>query len=853
MRAFCLAAWLIAGLLANSAVQAQTTTQITLSFTGTMNGVVSGDTGFAEFTGVGNVTPFGPATFAGTIGCLPNCLGVTAYQPFTVYLASGGSFQFDGASFGCCGFIGISGTIANTQIASEITGGTGAFQNASGSFTLVVPSGFLPGQIVCFPDASGSQPPCPAGFQFTGSGSITTADILSVNPSALRFSFLQGSTPGSLSITLTNGTSQVAMFSATTSGQSWLNVSPASSTAAAFSSNTATVTVDPTSLTPGTYTGTVTLGASGQQFTVPVNVTVSTAQLAIAISQTALRFQVAAGAGAPVSQSITVLNQGTGPLKWAAKPSTLVGRWLSVAPLAGAAGNATTVSVDPTNLVPGDYYGLVQFTAIGAANSPQAAVVVLNVLPASSAVPTVEPTGLIFVGQQGSSNPAAQTVTVSNPSNQSITVTPIELAQQTGAFSVAPSGSVNVTSAQAAQFMISVDLAGLAAGVYTGIVQFVFGDGAVQQVALALIVTPAVGASPPAAIRATATGAACTPTKLIPVSTALGQSFNEVAAWPTPLIVQVDDDCGSPMGPGTVVASFSTGDPPLSLISLGGGVWSGTWQPQYIADAASVVITVQAQSVQPALMGTLQINGTLQPNQAAPSIGGVVSTASYVPHAPLAPGAFASVFGENLAATSILAGKLPLTTQLAGAQALIAGRLAPIQYSSGGQINVLIPFDLAPNSTQQLIVLEGSAYSTPEPITIAPAQPAVFTQDQSGKGAGAITVVKANGDQFSADPSHPASAGDTLVIYCAGLGAVTPSVATGTAAPSSPPAQASATVTVIIGGQSAPVAFAGLTPTYAGLYQVNVTVPSGITPGPNVPLIITAAGLSSPPVTVAIR
>jgi hypothetical protein len=90
------------------------------------------------------------------------------------------------------------------------------------------------------------------------------------------------------------------------------------------------------------------------------------------------------------------------------------------------------------------------------------------------------------------------------------------------------------------------------------------------------------------------------------------------------------------------------------------------------------------QSSQPALTGTLQINGTSQPNQSAPSIGGVVSTASYVPNAPLAPGGFTSIFGENLATSSILAGKLPLTTQLAGAQAFIAGRLMPVQYASSG-------------------------------------------------------------------------------------------------------------------------------------------------------------------------
>ena len=235
-----------------------------------------------------------------------------------------------------------------------------------------------------------------------------------------------------------------------------------------------------------------------------------------------------------------------------------------------------------------------------------------------------------------------------------------------------------------------------------------------------------------------------------------------------------------------MTTSFSNGDPPLALTSLGGGQWSGTWQPQFITASSPVVITVTAQSAQPALMGMLQINGTLQRNQTAPSIGGVVSTASYAPNAPLAPGAFASIFGENLATTSILAGALPLTTKLAAAQVFIAGRLMPIQYASNGQLNVLVPYDLPPNSIQQLIVLEGQAYSMPEPLTIASAQPAVFTQDQSGKGAGAITVVTANGVQFSAGASHPASAGDTLVIYCAGLGAVSPLVSTGSAAPSSP-------------------------------------------------------------------
>ncbi len=125
-----------------------------------------------------------------------------------------------------------------------------------------------------------------------------------------------------------------------------------------------------------------------------------------------------------------------------------------------------------------------------------------------------------------------------------------------------------------------------------------------------------------------------------------------------------------------------------------------------------------------------------------------------------------------------------------------------------------------------MIVQQGAAYATPETVVVAEAQPAVFTLNESGQGARAIVVVKADGTQFVNGPSTPASAGDALVIYCAGLGIVSPAVPVGSAAPIATLSRTASAVSVTVGGVAA---------------------------GANVPVILSAAGAASVPVTVAIQ
>jgi uncharacterized protein (TIGR03437 family) len=115
-------------------------------------------------------------------------------------------------------------------------------------------------------------------------------------------------------------------------------------------------------------------------------------------------------------------------------------------------------------------------------------------------------------------------------------------------------------------------------------------------------------------------------------------------------------------------------------------------------------------------------------------------------------------------------------------------------------------------------------------------------------------ILNGSNNYVLVDPFNPASVGDVIVIYCTGLGATTPSVPSGTAAPSSPnSALANIMPTVTIGTMPALVDFAGLAPGFVGLYQVNAHVPAGVTSGSQVPVLITSAGTTSNLATIAVK
>ncbi len=167
-------------------------------------------------------------------------------------------------------------------------------------------------------------------------------------------------------------------------------------------------------------------------------------------------------------------------------------------------------------------------------------------------------------------------------------------------------------------------------------------------------------------------------------------------------------------------------------------------------------------------------------------------------------------------------------------------------------INAVSPEEINVNTSHQIVVMRGNTLSVPIAVDIGPADPGIFPYPLPGTPPlqGAIVSVPS---YVVALPATPVTAGNTLAIFCTGLGVVDQTVADGAAAPGSPPANTVLTPTVTIGGVPAHVIFSGLTPSAVGLYQINVTVPTGVTPGPQVPVIVNIGGQSSPALTIAVQ
>jgi len=226
-----------------------------------------------------------------------------------------------------------------------------------------------------------------------------------------------------------------------------------------------------------------------------------------------------------------------------------------------------------------------------------------------------------------------------------------------------------------------------------------------------------------------------------------------------------------------------------------------------------------------------------------PGIVSVVNSASFT-SSTIAPGELLTIFGNGIG-PAVPAGPLidsqgRISTLLSGYRVTFDGFAAPLLYVSAGQINAVVPFSIAGESTSVLEVTTagGQRFTAIEPVSAG--APAIFALGTSGQGA------ILNGDFSVNSPGRPAARGSWVSIYATGTGVLNPQVADGTLIPASNLPQSTAAIQVTIGGQPANVNYQGAAPGFAaGLMQINAQVPASAPPGAAVPVTISAGGAAS--------
>lgn len=249
---------------------------------------------------------------------------------------------------------------------------------------------------------------------------------------------------------------------------------------------------------------------------------------------------------------------------------------------------------------------------------------------------------------------------------------------------------------------------------------------------------------------------------------------------------------------------------------------------------------------------------------------GIISASDFGGAAPSlgnasAPGSWVEIYGTNLASkarswvyTDLLASNFP--TQLDDVSVTVGGQPAYLTYVSPGQIDALLP-STVPTGKQDVVVTTANGSSTALKLTVNPVQPLLAAPPGWNSLRGQYMAA------FFADGTfvlpaitagrRPAKAGDVIILYGIGFGALAPAQSpTGPASPQAGQAftflgQLQGTFQISIGGVPATVLYAGLSPYVSGptmydvgLYQFNVVVPKGIAANDFVPVTFTLNGVA---------
>ncbi len=591
---------------------------------------------------------------------------------------------------------------------------------------------------------------------------------------------------------------------------SWLSVQ-------VTQSNVLSVTVDPLQLTAGTYQGSVTVAQSyGSSATLPVILTVTNAPVpVISANPTNLTFSAANSTAPPSTQTIS-LTSNAGPAAFSVSLSPGTGTLVQVSPMSGITPATLNVTWNPAETL-GNPAIPPSILISGPANT-----ITIPLTFNFTGVQAVSETGingLVFSAQTGSA-PQTQTIDLSPSGTISATVNQPWI-------SAAVQSNIAVT--------VTANPAGLSPGVYNGTVT-VSEPGLTS---LTVPVTLGVWTTAP------------------PLSIGTGSfTFIQIVGEP---------------GPPVQTAEVESGGVPVPFTILNGTSWLSVADPFNAPSPTQITIGVAAP--EPVVPGqylgsfTLQSPGgsvyapvtlLVEPGPLAPPVLSQVVNAASEIAAGVSPGEIVSVRGYAVGASAVSGYKLNASglveTNLNGLQVTFDGQLAPLLYTSANQTNLIVPYEVTGKTSTVIQVTYQAASGTLQTaswvLPVVGSAPGIFTLDATGTGPGAIL----NQDGSVNSASNPAIRGTVVSIYATGEGQTTPSGVTGSVTQSNTQTPL-LPVTVTIGGIEAIVQYAGSAPDeIAGMLQVNVVAPPGVTPGPAVPVIVSVGGMDSQAgVTMAVQ
>ena len=684
--------------------------------------------------------------------------------------------------------------------------------------SVVMPTLNISSNTVQIPIAGRPGPFLNLGPDLAGSAEIHLTAILGSKSETRSFS-VRSSDGSPLSVQL-----NVELITSTT--QNWLKVSPDPLTAGA-SVQTINYTIDTRGLEAKTYFAliriTATIGGPGglstdiKTIAVEANITGSS----VLPSPGVLSFTYVPGGLTPSSKplSLIALNLPTDVTHTftaaASVQSPSGGNWLSINPRTGNLPGVITVTVNPSNLPQGTYWGQISITwDIG--NGPVIVDVAMNVRSPNFRI-DFSPYRI------GGALPSSQTAPLSANPDPSGFYT--DSTSERNWLTIAP---LNGETPQTLLFTADPVGAGLTPGThvaYTTAIDQLHPDN-VYVIAAFLNVTPAPTVNPLALT-----------TTALPDGT-VDQPYTSPALTATG---------GS--------GSFTWTIPPASLplgLNLNGAVIRGT---PTVPNVYTFPVTVTDTS-NPPLSANKTLSVTIKPAAITgpnPRVGSVRSAASEEPF--ISPNSFIEIKGTELAnitadwsgAPEFAAGRLP--TSVRGVTVTVNGKPSYVSFVSPGQINALAPVDPFTGDVQVTVTNNGTTGNS-FTVPLRRAAPAFFEFDLATGRVAATHADNAPVAPVGTFPnSRPAAPNEIIQFWATGFGDTNPPIPDGQVI-TAPRATANA-VTALVGGANASVDFAGLVG--PGLYQINVRIPPS-TPDGDAPVKASIPGaMSMDGVTISVR